>query len=91
MKERLQSPTSCCARAPFIMEPGIIACETPNICAFGTPAFRFDDGGAQLADLENASAGVPGNRMKTFHQQTPRIQPSRRALPDSVRLSGGFK
>jgi hypothetical protein len=46
---------------------------------------------AERAEIRRCSAGVPQIRMRKFHQQTPRIQPSRRALRNSGRLSGGLK
>jgi hypothetical protein len=46
---------------------------------------------AQSVESERCSAGVPQIRMRKFHQQTPRIQTSRRALRESGRLSSGLK
>jgi hypothetical protein len=46
---------------------------------------------AQGAKIRRCSAGVPQIRMRKFHQQTPRIQPSMCALRESGRLSSGLK
>jgi hypothetical protein len=46
---------------------------------------------AQRVESGRCSAGVPRIRMRKFHQQTPRIQPARRALRESGWMSGGLK